>query len=164
MSKLLYIALGVLAFVELYAIGAAAAARKCGEKDWKKCFIPFYAFYVINRMTGGFTVLSIPVRKMHGMLIALTAVILAACAYTFWGQKNLPELSAGPLKQIMTVIVVFCAFLAYVTLVLSAKKIYRRFNVKREGAFTLLSLLVVTIPVLFCYVSKNEPKTLKEMY
>ena len=165
MIKVLYLAIAILAFIELYSVGVLFLAKKTGEKDYKLCLIPFYAFYVVNRLTGVFKVLTIPVQKFQGMVAILCTVSIFAMLYACWGDNNLPEASIASLWQIMGVVMGLCAFLFWFALVSSSGKLFRRFNVKKEGAATLLSALVITIPFMYAYYAKkNTPRALKDMY
>lgn len=165
MIRVLYLVIAILAFVELYSIGVACVAKKLNESDWKKCFIPFYAFYVVNRVSGGFNVLTIPVKKYHSMMAILSIVSVFAFLYACWGDTHLPIESSPSLWQIMGVILFLCGFLAWFSLLASSIKIYRRFNVKRDKLAIWLTVVVVSIPVLYAYsAKKNEPRSLKDMY
>ncbi|MBR1868118.1 MAG: hypothetical protein IJ800_06050, partial [Clostridia bacterium] len=138
---------------------------KAGEKDAKLCFIPFYAFWVANRLTGVFSVLTIPVKRFHVYVVELVAIVLLAFVYGCWGEGNLPEPSIPALWQIMGVIMGICAFLLWMALLSSSGKIYRRFNAERENAAKWLSSLVITIPFIYVYYAvKNTPRELKDMY
>ncbi len=165
MIRVLYLAIAILAFIELYSLGIFFLAKKAGEKNSWKCFIPFYAFCVANRLTGTFSVLTIPVKKMHGMAAILVSVCLLALAYACWGDENLPLQSVASLWQIMAVVIGLCAFLLWFAIVASSGKLFRRFNVKREKLATLLSALVITAPFMYVYIAATKtPRALKDMY
>ena len=165
MIRIVYLVIAILAFVEVYSIGVTLVAKKLNERDWKLCLIPFYAFYVVNRITGGFNVLTIPVKKYHGMMMILSLLSVGAFTYGCWGDTHLPIESSPSLWQIMGVILFLCAFLTWFSLLASSTKIYRRFNVKRDKLAIWLSVIVVTIPFLYAYyANKNEPRSLKDMY
>ena len=165
MIRVLYLVIAILAFVELYSVGVTLLAKKLGEKDYKRCLIPFYAFYVVNRITGGFNVLTIPVKKYHGMVAILSVLSVLATVYACWGDTHLPVESAPSLWQIMGVILGLCALLFWLSIIASSTKIFRRFNVKKDKLAVWLSALVITVPVLYAYYAKkNEPRSLKDMY
>lgn len=165
MIKVLYLAMSILAFIELYSIGVSFLAKKVGEKDYKLCYIPFYAFYVVNRIAGVFKVLTIPVRKFHGMMIAVSLVGIFALLYACWGDIHLPIQSSPALWQIMGVVLAVCGLLFWLAILSSSRKIFRRFNVKREGWATLIAALTITVPFQYIYYAKhNEPRSLKDMY
>lgn len=157
-------ALCILAFIEYYSVGVMLLAKKAGEKDAKKCLIPFYAFFVVGRLTGGFKVLSIPVKKFHIVMVEYVAFILLAILYACWGDLNLPRESSEALWEIMWVVIALMAFLACGSLIVSSARLFRRFNVKRENITAALCLFMVTIPVIYAYVSRNEPKAFSDMY
>ncbi|MBQ8685326.1 MAG: hypothetical protein IJ514_04050 [Clostridia bacterium] len=165
MIRVLYLVIAILAFIELYSLGVACLAKRLGEEDYKLCFIPFYAFYVVNRITGGFNVLTIPVKKYHGMMAIVAVLSVFATLYACWGDSRLPAESAPSLWQIMGVVLVLCALLFWLSIFNSSTKIYRRFNVKRDKLALLLTAFVITVPVLYAYYAKkNEPRALKDMY
>lgn len=165
MIKVLYLIIAILAFVELYSVGVLFLAKKTGEKDYWKCLIPFYAFYVTNRLTGSFKVFTIPVQKFHGTMVILSLVSILATTYACWGDSHLPQESIPSLWQIMGVILVLCALVFWTSMLESSRKIFRRFNVEKEGLATFLSAFVITIP--FAYIicaQKKQPRDIKDMY
>ncbi len=165
MIRVLYLALALIVFIELYSVGVMALAKKAGESDYLYCLIPFYAFYMTNRLTGLFAVLTIPVRKFHGMMAIICAVSLGAMLYACWGDSHLPSLSAPSLWQIMGVVLGLCALLAWVAIVASSRKLFRRFNVEKEKTATLLAAFIVTAPFMYLFVAKtHSPRALKDMY
>ena len=160
----LYVAIGILLYVELYSAGVYAVAKKMAhEKPWKN-FIPFYAFRTVGSVTMGFSVMMIPVRKTATTMIVSSVAALAACAYGAWGKTHLPDVSSASLWQIMLVIIGLCAALFYFCILVSSRKVYRRFCVKHEGLYLLLSVPLVTVPVLYLLVSRNSPRPDAEMY
>ena len=165
MIRVLYLAIAMLVFIELYSVGVMALAKKAGECDYWHCLIPFYAFYMTNRLTGVFSVLTIPVKKFQGMMGIICAVSLGAMLYACWGDENLPALSAPSLWQIMGVVMGLCAFLAWLALIASSRKIFRRFNVDKEKTSTFLAAFIITAPFMYMFVAKNnQPRALKDMY
>ena len=164
MIKVLILFAGLVAFIELYSLGVFFLAKRNGdEKPWKN-FIPYYAFRTARRLSGRFTVLTIPVTKMAGTLIFTSVVATLATLWGIWGESNLPTLSSSSLWEIMALVIGLCIGVSYYTLVAASGKLYRRFRIEREKLFTVLSLLVVSMPVLYFIASKNEPRTDKEMY
>ena len=152
------------AFLELYSVGVMFAAKRCGEKDYKKSLIPFYSFYLVQKMVDSFAVMTIPVRKFHIMFLELYLVAAGALLYACWGSTNLPEISASALWEIMAVIIGIVAVAMYGSLLVSSQKVYRRFRVEHEGWMVVLSVPLVTIPLLYWYVSRREPRLMKDMY
>ena len=165
MIRLLYVLAGIIGFIEWYSVGVYFMAKRCGYKTPSLCFVPFMAFKIQNELTGTFTVLTIPVKKYHGMMISFFAVILFACFYLFWGQEHLLDENAKlSLKSIMLIIIVVCALLIEISLLFGVKKAYRKMNVEKEGLYTLLSVIPLSVPLLMYIASKNTPKTEEEMY
>jgi len=164
MVRTLIAAGAVLAFIEFYSLGVWAAAKKAGERRCGLAFIPFYAFYLTGKMTGEFTILTIPVKKYHGFMLVITLLGLGAHLYASWGATGLPAVSSEALWQIMYIVFVLAAGLAYISLLTSSRKFYRRFNIARENLFVLLSVPIVTLPLLYIAASKNPPRPLSEMY
>lgn len=158
------LAAGILVGVELYSLGVVFLAKKCGERTPWKNMIPYYAFKTARKISGPFGVFTIPVKKMAGTLIFASVAAVLACLWAEWGDRRLPTISADALWQIMAVIMVLCAFVAYAVILSCSAKLYRRFNVKNEGLFTVFSLLLVTVPFLYIVVSRNQPRTMQEMY
>ena len=108
---------------------------------------------------------TIPVQKFHGMMAILSGVSLLALLYACWGDTHLPAQSIPSLWQIMGAVLVLCALVFWTSILESSRKIFRRFNVKREGLMTFLSAFVITVPFLYVvYAQKNTPRALKDMY
>lgn len=162
--KIFWIA-NIMFFVllELYSVGVMFAAKRCGE-DYKKSLIPFYSFYLVQKIVNNFSVLTIPVQKFHVMFLELYLLATGALLYACWGSTNLPEISASALWEIMAVIIGIAVLAMYGSILVSSCKVYRRFRVEREGLMVLLSLPLVTVPLLYYYVSRREPRLLKDMY
>lgn len=164
MVRLWITLLCIVCFIEIYSIGVYFLAKKAGEKSPAKCFIPFYAFLSVNRLTGGFKVLSIPVKRFHFMMVEVVAVALGALLYACWGENTLPEISRVCLWEIMSIVFVLMALIAWVALFSSSNRLAMRFNVKRAWLFSLSCALVVFLPVAYIVASKNSPRALNEMY
>ena len=160
----LYIFIGILLYVELYSLGIYFVARKLNYAKPYKNFIPFYAFKTIERVTMGFSILMIPVRKAVTTMVILAVAVLLACAYGLWGNVNLPEVSRESLWQIMLVIVVICSIIFFLFILASSIKVYRRFEVAHEWLYVLFSLPLVTVPFLYMAVSRNTYRKDCEMY
>lgn len=162
--KLFWIAnIVFFAFLEYYSIGVMFAAKKCGEK-YKECLIPFYAMYCVGHMVKNFSILTIPVQKFHKMFLTLYLMAAGSLLYACWGQNNLPTISADALWQIMAVPFGIAVLLMYASIMVSSRKIYRRFNVEQEVLYTVLSMPLVTIPFLYWFVSKKQPREREAMY
>ena len=162
--KLFWIAnIVFFAFLEIYSIGVMFAAKKCGER-YLKCLIPFYAMYCVGHMVKNFSIMTIPVQKFHKMFLTLYLMAAGALLYACWGQNNLPAISAEALWQIMAVPFGLAVLLMYASIMISSRRIYRRFNVEQEVLFTLLSLPLITVPFLYWFVSKRQPRDREAMY
>lgn len=164
MVKSLIAIICILAFIEYYSLGVMFVAKKACEKDYKLAFIPFYSFFLVGKITGIFTVLTIPVKKYHSFMLTIVTVGLLAFVYALWGDLRLPKVSAMALWEIMSIIFVICILLWYVSLLIASKKVYRRFNIEKENLAILFSMFIITIPIMYYIASKNTPKTPSEMY
>jgi len=158
------VTVGILIFIEYYSIGIFLAAKKMGYEHPYRNFIPFYAFCTARRMSGQFTILTIPVNKMARMMIFVSTVTILAVIYAEWGSYNLPEASSESLWQIMLLVIGVCAFVFYLAIIMSSVKIFRRFNAKREYLCTLFAVPLVTIPFLYGRAAKSSPRSDAEMY
>ena len=162
MINTLFIVLGILVFSYYYSIGVYFVLKRLGyEKAWK-AFIPFYAFQLINKAAGTFSVFTIPVRKYTPTVILLSVITCLACLYGFWGNEYLPELSIGPLWEIMALIIGICALIFYVSLISSTSKLFLRFRLEGTKLITLLTCLILPIPFVYIYLSKKELRILKK--
>lgn len=77
-------ACAVFLMLELFAAGTAVMAKKCGEEKWKLAFIPVYSFAVLQKLTGAFTVLSIPMKKYGSFVFVLVVVSAVAGLLAVW--------------------------------------------------------------------------------
>ncbi|MBR2507078.1 MAG: hypothetical protein IKB70_09330 [Bacilli bacterium] len=162
MINTLFVFLGILGFSYYYSIGAYFVLKKLGyEKAWK-AFLPFYAFQLINKVGGTFSVFTIPVRKYTGTVIVLTVVVTLACLYGFWGNIYLPIESIGPLWEIMILVISICGLIFYVSLISSTLKLFLRFQLEHTKLITLLVALVLPMPFVYIYLSKKELRILKK--
>lgn len=154
----------ILAFIEYYSLGVMCIAKKAGIDNYKKALIPFYAFYLARKISGIFTILTIPVKKFHTYMLTLVILGILALIYASWGSIRLPAVSAESLWQIMSIILILCSLLAWAGLVISSKKIFRVFKVKNQALMTGLSFLILPIPILYMASSKNIPDAPSELY
>ena len=162
--KLFWIAnIVFFAFLELYSLGVMFAAKKCGEK-YKLCLIPFYAMHSVGYMVKDFSLLTIPVIKYHMMFLELYLVAAGSLLYACWGQINLPAISAEALWQIMAVPFGLAVILMYASIIVVSRRVYRRFNVEHEILYTVLSLPLITVPFLYWFVSRRQPREREAMY
>lgn len=103
----------------------------------------------------------IPGRKFHGMMATISIVSLFTLLYACWSDTNLPIQSAPALWQIMGAVLVVCGLHLCIEILSASRKIFRRFNVEKEGLATLLA----AVPFQCVYYAKrNEPRSLKNMY
>lgn len=160
----LYVALGIILLVEYYSLGVFFLAKGFGMEKPYKNFIPFYAFKTARQISGPFTVLTIPVKRFATTVIIVSCISIFALLFAVWGDTNLPYDSMVSLWQIMWLVMGLMIGIFYLSIVSIMPKMCRRFSVDREKLFVVLSLLIVTIPVLFYLMSKNPPKADKDMY
>lgn len=135
------------AALEYIAVGIAVLDKRSGNKLWLLDLLPFVAFFRADRLSGGFDVLTVRVRKLGVTLVIFAAVILLAVLYARWGQRTLPEIDSRSLRQIMYIPVVFCLVVAYANIVgFAVKTIALK---RRRFRFDVLAcMLFVTIPFL----------------
>lgn len=156
MEKIIYIIIGLIAFVYYYSVGVYFVLKKLGVKDAGKAFIPFYAFSLLSKETYTFTIFTIPIKKYSKLIIMLFTVAVGAFAYGFWGDINLPELSIKPLWEIMYLIIFICFFCVYVSLINSTNKLMLRFKVEKTIVITLLAATLIGLPIAYYLLSKKE--------
>lgn len=97
-----------------------------------------------------------------GMVILLTIVTCLACLYGFWGNEYLPELSVGPLWEIMALVIGICALILYASLITSSLKLFLRFKLEHTKLITFLVCLILPLPFVYIYLSKKELRILKK--
>lgn len=161
MILLLYIFIGIIAFIYWYSLGVYFVAKRLGYKSPKKSFIPFYSFKIVSELVGVFTIFTIPVKKYLGTVVIFVLVILGACAYALWGNTNLPVQSSGPLWQIMGVVIGICAFSFYFCIYSSTTKLFLKFKLERTSILTIFTLLLLPVTFVYIYLSKRELRILE---
>lgn len=164
MVKCLIAVIVILSFIEVYSLAIMVLAKKAGINNYRMAFIPFYSFLLVGKIIGVFSIMTIPVKKYHSYMLTIFIIFMLALIYANWGTINLPEVSSDALIQIMSILYVLCALLTWISLIITSKKIFRKYRITKEKTFTLLTVFVITIPFLYLYASKNSPRTLKEMY
>lgn len=136
-----------LVALEYIAFGIAFFDKKSGNKLWFLDFIPFVAFFRADKISGGFFVFTVRVKKLGTTFLIFAAVIVLATLYTRWGLKNLPAIDSQSLTQIMNIPIVVCLIVTYVDIVGFAVKMIalkrRRFRLDVAAC-----MLFVTIPFL----------------
>lgn len=136
-----------LAALEYIALGIAVYDLRSGNKLWFLDLIPFVAYFRADKISGGFVVLTVRVRKLGTTFLIFAVVITLATLYTRWGQNNLPAIDSQSLAQIMNIPIVVCLIVAYVDIAGFAVKMIalkrRRFRFDVAAC-----MLFVTIPFL----------------
>ena len=156
-------ACAVFLMLELFAAGTAVMAKKCGEEKWKLAFIPVYSFAVLQKLTGAFTVLSIPMKKYGSFVFVLVVVSAVAGLLAVWS-GTLPEPSRTGLWQIMILPLAVSAALFYLAALKSSAKMYRRFSARHYAFWCALRLLLLPIPFIMFGLSGNSVKSLGDIY
>lgn len=164
MKTLIIVAISVLIFMEILSVGVYFCARKCGVKNAKAAFIPFVTFAVLQKITGPFSVFTIPVKRLCLLIVELAAVALLAALFGLWGVSNLPKISKDALWDIMVLPISVCTILFYIVIIKASQTVWRRFCIPKEGVWVLIGMLVVSLPVLYVLASKRTPRLLSEMY
>ena len=136
-----------LAALEYIAFGIAILDKKSGNRLWFLDFIPFVAFFRADRLSGGFDVATVHVRKLGVTFVIFAVVITLATVYAQWGRNNLPDIDSDSLTQIMYIPAVVCLVVAYVDIVGFAVKMIAL--KRRRFRFDVLAcMLFLTIPFL----------------
>lgn len=164
MKILIIVAVSILIFMEILSIGVYFCARKCGIKNAERAFIPFVTFAVLQKITGTFSVFTIPVKHLCALVVEVTAVALLAALFGLWGDSNLPQISQNALWDIMALPIAVCGLLFYAVIIKASQTVWRRFRISKEGLWVLMGMALVTLPVLYIWVSKRTPRLLSEMY
>lgn len=73
------------AVIVLFSICTAVMSKKLGYADWKLCFIPLGYGVFIQRITDGFKVLGIPVRKYCKTLVLMVAISVVCSLLCYFG-------------------------------------------------------------------------------
>lgn len=142
--------------MEWALVGTAALMKARGEKHWYLAFIPFYGFFRMQRLTGEFRMLTIPVKKYGVMMTELFAVILLAWLFGEWGNAHLPAMSRESLEQILYLPYGVCIALIWAGQLKAAMKLFRMMRVEHYALYSLATALVVTAPIALVLCRKRE--------
>lgn len=145
-----------LIVTEWLAFGTAILLRAQGKKNWYLALIPFYNYFIMQELTHGFKVLTIPVRKYGIMMIELFIVLLAAYLYERWGNVNLPQMSRESLRQILYLPEAICLFLIWASQMKASMKLFRMMKVERYVLFSLCAATIIGNPLALYMCRKNE--------
>lgn len=157
------IAAVVAVLLELFAVATAIMAKKCGDKNWKLALLPIYSFAVLQRLTGTFTVLTIPMKK-YGQFVAVLAVTALIAGLLCLWSDTLPEPSRTALKQIMYLPLATTLLLFYLAALNASAKAYRRLSAKCYTLWCAVSVLLLPIPFIMIGLSGNTVKSLNDIY
>lgn len=144
-----------LTYLELYSFALALFLSRQGVKHSWLCLIPFACFYFLDKRVKGFTVMTIKVKSMLFVSIAMSLVILGASLYANWGKAALPEDSATPLSQLMLVPICLASFVMWV----SFSSINTRLLFLSGHSFRLdwlVSLTLLPLPILYLLFKPKE--------
>lgn len=160
MINVLFIVLGIIAFVYYYSFGAFFALKKLGVKKPEMVFIPFFAFKMVNDTIGSFSLFSIPVKKYMSFVLIISVISSLACLYGFWGNVNLPVQSIKPLWEVMILIIILCSLSFYASLLSSTIKLMLKFQIENEKLLKFLTALIIPLPFVYIYLSKKKLRIL----
>lgn len=110
---MLGIGIAFLCLMEYVSIGIALADKKTDYRFWWLNFIPFVAFFRIDKITDGFMISIIPVKKWGKTVVILAVVILLFILYGVWGKANLSSMEFKYLKQVIYIPIVACFLIFY---------------------------------------------------
>ncbi len=164
MKTLIIVVVSILIFMEILSIGIYFCAKKCGLKNARLAFIPFVRFAVLQKITGTFSVFTIPVKRLCALVVELTVIALLTTLFGLWGTFHLPEISKAALWDIMVLPIAVCVLLFYAITIKASQTIWRRFRISKEGLWVLMGMAVITLPVLYILASKRTPRLLSDMY
>ena len=147
-----------LAFIVCYSVGVTILAKNNGDKRYLLNLIPFASFFYIEKYTGGFKILTIPVKKWGRIVLTMTLVCLGAYLYGLWGYRNLilPD-SREALLMIMWLPVAACLIVFWLGTASSTTAVLVKNNAAFKGC-TLVSLLLLPAPFLLGFSNKRKLK------
>ena len=136
-----------IVYIEIYGIGVMLYARSRGMKNSAWCLVPFVAFFVMDKLTGGFKVATIQVNKWGGLVIKLTIVALIAYLYAQRGIHTL--------VQIMCIPIAVSVIVFYMTMIQATREIL--FLTRQSFRFDwLLCMTLIAIPVIMAVLSRPK--------
>ena len=150
----------VLAYMELYSLGVAVALYKCGNGGTSfLALIPFFAFFMVEKVTGKFKVVSIKVENFGKAVIIMFVVTLLAYLYMMWGKAHLSQKNIGPLSQLMYIPMAVCGLMLWSCIIASTSQYL--FNI-RSGFVCdkLVCALLITVPFLMIFARVNQKPVL----
>ncbi len=143
-------------FIELYAVGMTALAKKSQMKNYALCLIPFVAFFYVDKiLPDGFSAMTIKIKNFGKLVIILVIISLGAYVYMQWGVNNLPEKEIKPITQLMLVPITISIIIFWVALVSSTLTLMFGFGLEFKYE-KLVCLLFISIPFLMFFINKNK--------
>ena len=136
-----------LIWIEIYSIGITILAKRNGVPHYAIYLIPFVSLFFVDKFTGGFSILTIPVKKWgKTVLVSLLIVILSQMA-CHWAITTLTSEMAGYFVQIMLLPICTCGLIYWIGTIASTLRMLEIRGLDFKGAIFLAALLV-PIPIL----------------
>ena len=142
-----------LAWIEYYSIGIALLAKKSGTPHYGLYLIPFASHFFVDSFTGGFKILTIPVKKWGKTVLIFALVVIAAQIGCGWAGSTFSAEMAGYFRQIMLLPICFCCLIYWLGTVAATLKMMDILSLDFRGA-TLMAALMLPIP--FLLLQKRE--------
>lgn len=121
-----------LIWLELYSIGIALLAKQNGSSHWGVYLIPFASGFYVDFFTGGFKILTIPVKKWGKTVLIFAGMVILAQLGCRWAENTLTPEMAGYFVQIMLLPICICGFIYCLGTIASTLRILDILKTKKE--------------------------------
>lgn len=147
------------AWIEYYSIGIALLAKRTGKSHYGLCLIPFAAHFFVDSFTGGFKILTIPVKKWGKTVLILALVVIMAQIGCNWAENTFTPETAGYFMQIMYLPICLCCLIYWLGTIASALRMMEIFSLDFRGEAFWAALL---LPIPLMLLRKGESCYQKE--
>ena len=149
----------LFAWIEYYAISIALLAKKTGTPHWGLYIIPFASHFFVDTFTGGFKILTIPVKKWGKTVLIFVLVAIVAQIGCNWAENMFTQEMAGYFAQIMFLPICLCGLIYWLGTIASTLKMMDILFLDFRGAALFAALM---LPVPFLLLRKGGREYQKE--
>lgn len=111
------------------------------------CLIPFVSLFFVDKFTGGFQILTIPVKKWGKTILTFLVIVILSQIGCQWAEATLPTEMAGYFIEIMLLPICTCGVVYWLGTIASTLKMLDILHLDFKGAIFLVALML-PIPVL----------------
>ena len=147
----------LLIWIEIYSIGITILAKRNKTPYYAIYLIPFVSLFYVDKFTGGFKVMTIPVKKWGETILIFLVIVILSQIGCQWAITTLSAEMAGYFVQIMLLPICTCGLLYWFGTIASTLKMLNILGLDFKGAIFLVALMF-PIPILLLRKSDEEKR------